>query len=501
MSNITETPRKRRRATAFKGSYTELAGGPGNDPASDSDDSDVVMDDIDDGDEMLRTPSKRVSTPSRQMRHKGFHNNYDPDKSARKRATKQLLNRHLNDDQGDLDEEDALLAERIIEESNRTDESPRKLRIEDFREPEQGASMTGALFLDGSEGYFDQHKLREKISSTPFTLGSRLEYPEFVRYVKESQQIHQESRGYLSSLYRTMFPQWYFELTQGFSILFYGVGSKRVLLTEFVSESINKTLPVLVANGYNAATSFKEILNMAVSVLVSDQTVRQSMPKHPADLVAALVKYLEDADPGPQLVLLVHNLDGEALRSDNTQAMFARLVSVPQIWMIASVDHIQTPVLWDAAKLSQYNFLWHDLTTFELYTTETSFEDPLSLGKSRSAVGSKGVKYVLSSLTANARGLYRVLICHQIEVMTEELPPDDTSSIGTAQFGVDFKLLYKKCVEEFIVSNELNFRTMLGEFFEHKMAVSAKDQTGVERIYVPFTKVDIESILEDLTNM
>jgi len=65
--------------------------------------------------------------------------------------------------------------------------------------------------------------------------------------------------------------------------------------------------------------------------------------------------------------------------------------------------------------------------------------------------------------------------------MTEQLP-DDNNIIGTAGHGIEFKAFYQKCVEEFVVSNELNFKTMLVEFYEHKMAVSSKDSSGVERI-------------------
>jgi origin recognition complex subunit 2 len=199
------------------------------------------------------------------------------------------------------------------------------------------------------------------------------------------------------------------------------------------------------------------------------------------------------------LCVVIHNLDGEALRGEKSQALLARLAAIPEVMMIATVDHINAPVLWDAAKISQYNFLWHDLTTFEQYTTETAYDDPLALGRNRSTVGTKGAKYVLASLTANARALFQLLAAQQLEVMTE-----DTSAggaLGTIHHGVEFKLFYKRCVEQFIVSNELNFRTMLGEFVEHKMVIITKDQTGIETIYIPFTKEALEQAIEDIADM
>lgn len=370
-----------------------------------------------------------------------------------------------------------------------------------------------ALFLDGYEGYFDQHKTREKISTAPFSRAPNVEFQEFINYVDLSRTFYRDSRDFLLSLYRTMFTQWYFELMQGYSLLFYGVGSKRNLLLEFVTSTIPEEVPVLVVNGYNPATSFKELLNSLIPSLIDDASLK--MPKNTPDLLQTTLSYLDsnrlkhalseetnNALRLPKAVLLIHNIDGESLRSDKTQSFLSQLAAIPEIWLVATIDHINAPVMWDAAKLALYNFLWHDLTTYESYAIETSFEDPLSLGKVRTAAGNKGVKYVLSSLTMKARGLYRVLICYQIEAMSSELPSgttqDDIRNIaGSVQFGIEFKLLYQKCVEEFLVSNELNFRTMLTEFLDHKMAIITKDSAGTEIVYVPYTKETIENILEE----
>lgn len=508
----------RKRKTSYKVDYSE--GEEDNNRYQDESDEYHEGKSSDDDRDMPQTPTKR--TGARQLTPRKTR---DVDQSARKRATKVLMKRALNDEVDYYDdEEDEDLAERIIAESKQQqqsspakkqrsspkkrqqlqqeDESPSTNRIReifgDYYEEDEGSQ---SLFLDGSEGYFDQHRSREKVSTTPFSKAPELTYQEFVNYVQEEKNIHQRERQLLQSLYQTMFKQWYFELSQGFNLIFYGVGSKRELLLDFVSETLPESLPVLVINGYNPATTFKEILNSAVSILVKDEKIRKSFPRNPLDLLNTLLKYLETTSKTPKLALVIHNIDGESLRADKTQSLLSQLVSAKQIWMVSSIDHIQAPVLWDAAKMSLYNFLWHDLTTYELYTVETSFDDPLALGKNRSAVGSKGVKYVLSSLTANARSLYKLILSHQLQIMSEELSPDDNNTLGTSQFGIEFKRLYQKCVEEFIVSNELNFRIMLTEFLEHKMLLSSKDKTGVEYLFIPFTKDYIQQTLEELLDM
>lgn len=374
----------------------------------------------------------------------------------------------------------------------------------DLNQFAQNDDTWAALFLDGPEGYFDQHKLRERISTTPFSQAPAIDYSVFADGVAELESVDKDKKDFLKSLYRPMFQQWKFELSQGFNLAFYGVGSKRKFLLEFIQTTVDPAVPVLVVNGYNPATTAKEVLNAVVRVLVSDLKLRSTFPKIPHELINTLQRHLSEM-PSPrarnQIVLLIHNLDGQGLRSDRQQSVLARLAQFPEVSIVASLDHIEAPVLFDSAALSQFNLLWHDLTTFDLYSAETSFDDPLSLGRNRSAVGSRGVKFVLSSLTANSRGLYQILVSHQLEAMTDELSETDTSRIGAPQFGMEFKQLYRKCVEEFIVSNEVNCRTMLTEFLEHKMAVSSKDQTGAEIIYIPFTRDHLASILEDLVEL
>jgi origin recognition complex subunit 2 len=153
--------------------------------------------------------------------------------------------------------------------------------------------MAGSLFLDGPEGYFDQHKQRSHGSSTPFSRAPPIEYEQFVGYIQESKGLHAHPRAFVASLYRTMFSQWSFELSQGFNLLFYGVGSKRDLVMEFVEQALDLT--TLVVNGYNPATTLKEILNSSVSALVPDERTRKAFPKTPTELVNALVRHMDTA--------------------------------------------------------------------------------------------------------------------------------------------------------------------------------------------------------------
>lgn len=155
--------------------------------------------------------------------------------------------------------------------------------------------------------------------------------------------------------------------------------------------------------------------------------------------------------------------------------------------------------MWDLFKLKNFNFVWHDLTTYQPYTVELSFKDLLNTGKSTKFVGTRGAKYVLSSLTVNARNLYRTLLELQIENLTKNAASEAAKANlkGNLKLAVGFKQLYDACSEQFITSNEISFRTMLGEFVEHKMCNLKKNSSGGEVVFVPFSYDEMRKLLSE----
>ena len=120
----------------------------------------------------------------------------------------------------------------------------------------------------------------------------------------------------------------------------------------------------------------------------------------------------------------------------------------------------------------------------------------ISLGKSKKFVGGLGAKFVLRSLTDNHRNLYRELLIAQLDNM-EKLVPSASGRMGmkgNIKVAVELKNLYNTCLDEFITSNEMNFRTFLKEYIEHKMCQLVKDSSGVEMIFIPFTYEEIQNI-------
>jgi origin recognition complex subunit 2 len=232
---------------------------------------------------------------------------------------------------------------------------------------------------------------------------------------------------------------------------------------------------IVVVNGYVHNLTLKDILN-TIAVSITERGYK--LGSQPADMLDNLLALLEK-DKAHDITLIIHSIDRVPLRRQTTQTLLSRLASHPQVHLITSADHPSFPLLWDSSLRSTYNFVFHDCTTFQPYTAEIDVVDEVHelLGRSGRRVGGKeGVSFVLKSLPENAKNLFRVLIGEQLAAMDdsggalEGVDDDDDDHderrvLGHKknEAGVEYRVLYNKAVEEFICSNEMNFRTLLKE--------------------------------------
>lgn len=360
------------------------------------------------------------------------------------------------------------------------------------------------LYHDGFEAYFEQTQTRGRISRSSMTKAPELSYEEFNRYNRFLDLICTDPINSLNELYEFQFSQWLFELREGFNLVFYGIGSKRKLLFSFVQDFLLPLDPhskCIVVNGYNTEFNLRMLMREIWRVCF-----HKSLPTARETREACNFTHLEFMKPrnrNKRLYILLHNIDGESLRNDDLQYMLSQLVIIRQVSMICSADNLNTPLFWDASVISNFNFIWHNTSTFHSYSTEVSFKDPLSIGRSDELLGSRGARYVLSSLTGNAKSLYKNLILQQLERIDTYIGNDTKlldnrgnikGSLKTCVFLRDF---YELCVTEFIISNDISFRTILGEFVEHKMCNLTRDTSGTEVLYISFTINEMEKLLDE----
>ena len=75
------------------------------------------------------------------------------------------------------------------------------------------------------------------------------------------------------------------------------------------------------------------------------------------------------------------NCCSSGLRGADEQALLAELAGCPGIHFVATVDHINAPLLWDVKTRAALNWLCHDATTFAPYFAETLDMPPVLMGE------------------------------------------------------------------------------------------------------------------------
>ncbi|ODV82708.1 hypothetical protein CANARDRAFT_191208, partial [[Candida] arabinofermentans NRRL YB-2248] len=358
-----------------------------------------------------------------------------------------------------------------------------------------------ALFYDGHEGFFEQQKLKnKKPSNNTMAMAPELTYDEFHNYNSLLDLICDEQIENLNKFYKLQYTQWLFELQQGFNLAFYGIGSKRLLLLEFIQKFLMKRFDkakCFVVNGYNPEFHIRNIIEPLWAMF--GKKVKTSTQWH--ESIAALANEFK-SKPNKKTIILVNNIDGESLRSDKYQRFMSEISKISQVYFICTMDNLNTPLFWNSSLAANFNFIWHNVSTFKSYSTEISFKDPLNIGKSKAFVGSSGVKHLLSSLTVNARRLFKSLLLQQLDridttLITNEDMERRSLLKGTVKLSLNLKDFYQSCLSGFITSNEMNFRSLLREFIDHKMTVLMRDASGTEILYVPFTIDEIEKLLDE----
>ncbi|XP_077175235.1 origin recognition complex subunit 2 [Paroedura picta] len=330
------------------------------------------------------------------------------------------------------------------------------------------------------EEYFEAHS-SSKVMTSDRTLQKlqreKLDQETLQNVLNKVSIAFAAEREELNKQYESLFYKWMLQLHLGFNIVLYGLGSKKNLLENFRVSLLQDSVH-LVVNGFFPNISVKSILNsITEEVLEHIGTFRS-----PQDQLDLIMKRFKE-DPSLDLYLLIHNLDSPMLRGDRSQQALGQLASLPNVYLIATIDHINAALMWDQAKQSLYNWLWYETTTYSPYLEETSYENSMLLRQSGSLVLS-ALTHVLHSLTSNARGIFRLLVQHQLENKDNPSYP-----------GLPFQDFYQQCREAFLVNSDLTLRAQLTEFRDHKLIRTKRGADGVEYLLIP---VDIGTLVDFL---
>ncbi|KAL6212475.1 hypothetical protein ACLB2K_017695 [Fragaria x ananassa] len=308
---------------------------------------------------------------------------------------------------------------------------------------------------------------------------------------------HEKEIEDLLSSYKSLYPRWAFDLRCGLGLLMYGFGSKKTLLEDFVSTSLTE-YSAFVINGYLPTINIKQVLTSLAEVLWDQLKTKRRTPSkssskdqqpYSSRSVEDLLAFLdvsEDRTSEFLVCVIIHNIDGPGLRDSETQQYLARVASCPNICIVASIDHVNAPLLWDKKMVhTQFNWCWYHVPTFAPYKIEGIFF-PLILAHGNTTQTAKNAVIVLQSLTPNAQGVFKILAEYQLSHSEEEGMPIDN--------------LFTTCRERFLVGSRPMLNSHLTEFKDHELVKTRRHSDGQDCLYIPLTSEALEKLLVEMTH-
>lgn len=291
-----------------------------------------------------------------------------------------------------------------------------------------------------TDDFFEKQGVKDIITSdkTLSQLKTPRLSPEVLRTILEDEPLkHSTKIEDLMNKSKKAFHKWFHLLRQDFNIVLYGLGSKKSLLNEFHAEKLGSQ-DCVVINGFFPSLTMKHIMGVIMTDILELQG--QLGASHHEQAETIMRTYSGDTIEN-DLYLIVHNIDGPMLRNEASQSVLAKLASHPRIHFLCSIDHINAPLLWDQHKLSTFNFIWQDATTFLPYSEETLNENSLMVRSGGSGLALHSLLRVFESLTPNAKEIYQLIIDEQMKVVEE---------VGlTFYSGLSFRDLYRYVLSDF----------------------------------------------------
>lgn len=290
---------------------------------------------------------------------------------------------------------------------------------------------------------------------------------------------------------RTLFPQWYLQIMTGFSLGLYGYGSKTDIINRFVKVHF-PNWHLFVMPAYEKDSLYIELLLSIASNALGIERPSKRINEATEQITASLEEWTGN------IMIVIEMADAPCMRNAEIWKSLAQLSKCSNLRFIYTFEHVNVLLMNNDNIWTCLRICWTSCTTMEPYSTEL---ESLSFSR-KGGVDSEsrwtGAQFVLKSLTGTARNVYRILAEHQLSQGTKTMNDSDGEEDDeTEQRCLSAVSWYQRCQEQFIVSNELAFRTQLTEFVDHELVRSTDGfgQNGNE-FYIPFERAQIETLLD-----
>ena len=288
----------------------------------------------------------------------------------------------------------------------------------------------------------------------------------------------------------------------GFSVIIYGFGSKRNFLDDFLEKKAKNKYITLVIRGYFRQIKFK---NCLVDLLKNMTKFYQELD-HSADYETSVLCNVEELNIETiiqrinflheklihvydNIFVIIHNIDNTSIRP--YLPAISKLIQIPFITLVASVDNIRWPALWNSQMHHKMNILYMDVTTAEEYKTEIQHmygdQLPSWLGVHTDKEGNQYTlehfNSVLNCLTPSHIQLARAIA--EIQYENEHAPEEQ---------------LFKRLKSSMIVTTKSALSQLLVELLSHEVLTKQyshdKNETKTTIYKLKLEKEEIKEFLD-----
>jgi hypothetical protein len=242
------------------------------------------------------------------------------------------------------------------------------------------------------------------------------------------------------------------------------------------------------------------------------------------------------ANPEIPLFFVIHSLDSRALASGaGGKAMLEALVELagrPSVHLVASVDHLNSPLLFSARHLEALSLVWHDVTTLTPYggaeLAGAQGGDALLYGRGGQTLlpAGEGLRYLLQCVTRRHLELLQFLAARQLEEeeAREQRRREEQAAAAAArkrrrgnpgeaapqpvggggkdkdrdkekeETGITFEDLALQCASKLISRSHGNLRQLFDELLDHRLLKSKGIGTQT-RYWIPRSTRELRMIV------
>ncbi|CAK4120161.1 unnamed protein product [Aphanomyces euteiches] len=324
------------------------------------------------------------------------------------------------------------------------------------------SSKTFAMGNRLATDYFSSRKIRKKAKDDKKTSALSLLDADDIRAALKAWDAKQKNTlvSHQLGLYSKEFDRWEHQLRAGFNLLFTGFGSKIQLLQSFAS-CISGDIPVLQIHGYLPSASIRLIV-----VTLFQKMFKSRPPPNRSLEEQCLTLALDVVAANASLCLVIHSIDGAALRGTETQRALSILAASRNIHVVASIDHINATSLWEESETKRFGWLEHVVHTAAPYAQEAMIQGWSGGGSGKSTMALSGLKYILESLTPTDLAVLRALGTEQLK--------------GTL---VEHKPFVDLCRKRMIVNSVQGMRNALTCLTEHELVIR---NSATDHLRIPF---------------